>query len=308
MHEVETMFSARLKPWHYGSTKDRTIITEDVLTAKEAIVLAGLDWEVALEEIALVRNGKVLDERFAVVRQTDDKVFGTVGTRYVPAQNAEAFDFFDNLVANGEAKYETAGALKGGRRVFITAKIGTDILIGGQDAHEMYLLLSTTHDGTGSTSVYVVMVRVVCQNTLTAAINGAAHRWSVPHVTSLQGKILEARETLGMTFNYRDEFVEFAESLMETTVSDARFEGMLNRVLPNRPRTEQVVQSIMQNRRTSPTIEDGWRDTGWGAYNALTEYFDWQRVGSREGQAQVINITAGTNAKMRDRLASLLVS
>ena len=119
---VETMFSAVETPWHKLG-----VVTPDVLTAQEAITTAGLDWLVDLKPIYFtdqVQEMQNVADKFAVVRQTDDKCYGVVGNRYTPVQNLDAFNFMDNLVDSGDAKYETAGSLNGGATNLYTNEIG----------------------------------------------------------------------------------------------------------------------------------------------------------------------------------------
>ena len=239
-HQVETMFSARTVPWHGLGT-----VTDDVLTSKEAIVAGGLDWNVGLHSLyaQIGKDKKKVPDRFAVVRDTDSRILGTVGTKYTPFQNAEAFSFTDTLVDSGEAKYETAGSLRNGRVVFLTMKVPEQILVGGEDAHDLYILLRTSHDGSKAVSVMVTPVRVVCMNTLSVAISGAKQKWSMPHVSTLEGKIQEARDTIGLTFKYTQEFISLGEDLMSLKVSDQMLRHLLEDTLPVRPNASSIIIS-----------------------------------------------------------------
>lgn len=305
-HEVESMFSAREVPWHFNWTKGSTQITSDVQTAEQAIVAAGLDWEVELRDVYTdSANGPMLiPDVHAVTRDKDEKVLGIVRSRYSPFQNREAFGFTDHMVDSGDAKYETAGSLKGGRVVFLTMKVPNDILVGGEDRHEQYILLRTSHDGTKAISVYIVMIRVVCMNTLTLAVNGAQYKWSMPHVGDLQGKVQEARETLQMTFKYSEEFADLGEKLIHTKMSDDKFHRVLTTIIPQRPRTEQTIENIVEMYKTSKY--NGFQGTAWGGLNAITEYYEHGRAGL-EDEASLINTTDGFIHKYRNQAAQLLL-
>jgi len=313
-HEVETMFAVarneREVPWHFNMTKGSTKLSDNVLTAKAAIIASGLDWEVELRDVFTTRKatgeGSMhIPDVHAVTRDKDDKVLGIVRSRYSPFQNREAFEFADNLVDSGEAKYETAGSLKGGRIVFLTMKVPTPIMVGGEDRHDQYILLRTSHDGTKAISVYIVMVRVVCMNTLTLAVNGAQYKWSMPHVGDLDGKIAEARETLQMTFKYSEEFEKLGEELIHTPMSDNKFHRVLTTIIPQRPRTEQVIESIVEMYKNSDY--NGYQGTAWGGVNAITEYYEHGRDGLEE-EASLINTTDGFINKYRNAAANLLLS
>lgn len=304
-HEVETMASARLVPWH-----GLGVVTEDVMTAKEAIQAAGLDWLVFLATLnANLPNGDqvLVEDRFAVIRDSDFKVLGSVGSRYEPFQNHEAFTFMDNLVDSGEAHFETAGSLRGGKVIFMSLKVPRDILIGGEDAIDLYLLLRTGHDGTKAISVYVTPIRVVCMNTLALATYGSnvKQKWSVPHLLTVRERVIEARDTLNLTFRYVDEFEREANQLLETAITDQQLEELLYRVLPERPKTPDVVSSIFGIYRGSSTVR--YPGTAWGALNAITEYTDHARRTS-SAEARFTTIIDGEAAKLRNAASSLLLT
>lgn len=121
-------------PWHGLGTR-----VDHITTASEAIELAGLDWEVEPTPIYTKQGNDFVQvpKRASITRKTDGKSFGVVSNGYKPVQNHESFTFFDNLVDSGDAKYETAGALSGGQRIWITAKIGDTMQIAGEDSHDM---------------------------------------------------------------------------------------------------------------------------------------------------------------------------
>lgn len=302
--EVESMFSAREVPWHKIGT-----VVPDVLTAREALEAGGLDWEVDLRPVYtsnLAGNRVRIPERLAVVRDSDESVLGVVGNKYVPFQNHEAFEFFDNLVDSGEAKYETAGSLKHGRWVWLTAKLPQHVVIGGVDPVDMYLLLSTSHDGTKSIQVDVTPVRTVCVNTLNFALKASKRKWSVRHLSTAGQRLQEARDTLELSFKYIDNFQTEADMLLAEAFSSRQMGNMLDKLLPDLPRTEKVKESILMAFNESPTLE-GVRDTKWAAVNAVGEYYDWLRK-PRSAQSQALATWSGVNRNQRDKALALVRS
>lgn len=299
---VETMFSAREVPWHKIGT-----VTPDVLTAKDALIAAGLDWTVELRpvyvEVEKRRRVRYLQHN-AVVRTSDLSILGVVGKNYVPFQNWEAFQFFDNLVDSGEAKYETAGSLKEGRWVWLTAKMPIHMEIGGLDLVDAYLLLSTSHDGTKSIQVDATPVRVVCANTLNLALRGSKRKWSVRHLATAGQRLGEARETLGLTFKYLEDFQKEADELIGESFTDRRMGNLLDSVLPDLPRTAKVKATILQNFTEGPTLEN-IRGTKWAALNAVGEYYDWLR-NPRTPQSQVLGSWQGVAVQARQKTLALL--
>lgn len=299
---VESMFSAREVPWHQIGT-----VTDDVLTAAEAIEAAGLDWEVDLRPMYVLssQGDKVrVPDKFGVVRDADESVLGVVGKNYVPFQNREAFQFFDNLVDSGEAMYETAGSLKHGRWVWLTAKLPNHIQIGGIDEVEVYLLLHTSHDGTKSIQVDVTPVRVVCANTLNLATRASKRKWSVRHLATAGHRLQEARNTLGMTFKYIDTFTAEAELLLSQSFTDRQMKNLLDTILPDLPRKESTKELILDNFVEGKTL-DNIRGTKWGALNAIGEYYDWLRD-PRTPQSQVLGSWQGVGVTQRNKALALL--
>ena len=133
--------------------------------------MAILDWLVEKQPLFTADGTKVAGE-FATVRQ-DTAAVGVVGNNYRVFQNAEAFDFFDALVADKLAMYETAGSLKGGKRRSFCASIPKELRAAGDDVVNPYVLLTNTHDGSGTLRMLPTSVRVVCQNTLNLALGRA---------------------------------------------------------------------------------------------------------------------------------------
>lgn len=289
--DVETMFSHREVPWHGIGT-----IVEDKLTAKEALIAAGLDWEVDLypvfarmggasklgdDGVSIAPDEVEVPDTFAVVRDKDWSTLGVVGSRYVPVQNWKTFEFFDTLVESGDAKYETAGALGGGRKVWMTATVPREIMIAGADPVNLYLLLANSHDGSMQFTAAVTPVRVVCQNTLNLALSGAKQAWRMRHTDAIDGKIVEARQSLELTFKYADEFEAQMNALAAAEFTKAEFEKLVKKAFPSKDETNRAFSdeqyAMIGVLESSPTIDDGIRYTKWGALNAVREYEDWGR-------------------------------
>lgn len=304
-HEVETLFSGnRITPWHGLGN-----VVDGVLTAEEAIVAAGLDWDVELRPIYRHRKEGVyeqIENRFELTRVLDDKPFEILSDIYRPFQNRQAFTFMDHLVSSGVAKYETAGSLKGGRVVFMTMETPDYITLPGDDRIKTYLLLRTTHDGTGRIQVYVVTVRVVCQNTLTWGIAGALHRFGVTHTANVQEKVQQAREALGLTIDYDKAFEAEARELLSVQVSDDHLVHTLKGLLADKPRRDSEIEKIIFNTNNSPTVGN-YAGTGWGAWNGVTEYYEHLKR-NRSADAHFIRMFDGDQYRLRTNLKNSLLS
>ena len=223
-HMIETMFSVREKPWHGLGT----IVTEAPASA-EALKLAGLDWEVVQEPVYTGCNEMVKGYK-ANVRSSDRRVLGVVSDRYKVVQNTDAFSFTDELLGKG-VKYETAGSLQEGKKVWLLARLPKEYVIAGERISS-YLVFSNTHDGSGSVKVAVTPVRVVCNNTLNLALDTAKRSFSMIHTGNIHDKIQEAKDTLFMAENYMDNLgIEF-EQLRRQKMTDAQVKEYIELLLP----------------------------------------------------------------------------
>ena len=221
---VETMFSVREKPWHGLGT-----IVKEAPTSADAIRLAGLDWSVVQEPIYTNFN-RVVEGYRANVRSSDRKVLGVVSDRYKVVQNVDAFSFTDELLGKG-VRYETAGSLQEGKKVWLLARLPREYIIAGERISP-YLVFSNTHDGSGSVKVAITPVRVVCNNTLNLALGTAKRSFSMIHTGNIQDKIQEAKDTLFMSEEYMDCLgVEF-EQLRRQKITDAQVKEYIELLLP----------------------------------------------------------------------------
>lgn len=189
------MFYAGEVPWHgLGQTVGAAV------TSKQALELAGLaNWDIHLERMRGENHDDIYaDDWMTIVRGMDGRVLGAATKAYKPIQNEEGFDFLDSLVKDHVMRYETAGSLMGGRRVWVLAKMEDDMEVLG-DKHAQYLLLVMGHDNYFSFKVYTTDVTVVCNNTLMAATRRNQHAVRIVHSGNTQDKFERARRTLAAT-------------------------------------------------------------------------------------------------------------
>lgn len=221
---VESMFYVREVPWHGLGT--RVIEAPD---SKEALVAAGLDWRVIQEPI-YTGTEEQIDGYRANVRETDRKVLGVVTARYKVIQNEEAFAFTDALLGEG-VRYETAGSLQGGRKVWVLAHMPHEYIISGERISP-YLLFSNTHDGSGAVKVALTPIRVVCNNTLNLALSTAKRCWSTIHTGDIQNKMQEAKNTLLLAETYMDSLGKEFENLRVKKLNDKQVMEYIEILLP----------------------------------------------------------------------------
>ena len=220
---VESMFYVRETPWHGLGTR-----VVEAPSSAEALIMAGLDWSVVQEPIY---TGNDLIEGYkANVRDKDRKVLGVVTDRYKVIQNDEAFAFTDELLGEG-VRYETAGSLQGGKKVWLLAHMPHEYIISGERISP-YLLFSNTHDGSGAIKVALTPIRVVCNNTLNLALATAKRSWSMIHTGDIKGKMSEARDTLFMAEKYMDSLGKEFENLRLKKLTDKQVMDFIEILLP----------------------------------------------------------------------------
>ena len=228
-----SMFYINEVPWHGLGTK-----LDKPATAQEAIQAANLDWPVIKLPLSAGSKHIPVSDKFAVVRKTSnlvsrtDPVLGVVGKDYTPLQNKDAFRFFDPIVGQDAAIYHTAGALGQGERVWILAKLPGHIRVAGDDISEKYLLLSNSHDGKSSVQIKFTPVRVVCQNTLTMALNeGKAFR--VVHHADIHQKLDQAHKMLGIIHEQFEAMEESFQQMSRVKMDNSRLAEYLAAVYPD---------------------------------------------------------------------------
>lgn len=283
---VASFVSAREDAWHHhGQVLPDTFTAEDALThghlagwnlrKTRLFCQASEDSQLLIpRQYAVVRNNPIIPEQMDVM--------GVVGEKYAIMQNESLCRLLNLLVDQFGAHFETAGALDGGRKVFVTMKLPGNIMVGGVDRVDQYIAVMTSHDGSTSTVFMVTPVRIVCQNTLNLALSTASNFYRVRHTVGAE-KILveEARTALDFTFKYIDTFQADAEKLIQTTMTQIQFEEIISREFgapedapaSTLTRTDNKLDQMVQLFADANT-QDGIRDTAWAGLNALTEWYD----------------------------------
>ena len=222
--EVETMFYTREKPWHGLGT-----LVAEAPESREALRIAGLNWKV-LQEPVYTENDELIQGYKANVRDSDRKILGVVTDRYKVIQNEEAFAFTDALLGEG-VRYETAGSLQEGRRVWLLARLPREYIIAGERISP-YMVFSNTHDGSGAVKTALTPIRVVCNNTLNLALRTAKRSWSMIHTGDISGKIEEAKNTLLLADEYMTALGQEFEDLRKIKLSEKQVLDYIKILLP----------------------------------------------------------------------------
>jgi phage/plasmid-like protein (TIGR03299 family) len=320
-------FTDRVVPWMKLGK-----IVDGAVTAADAAKLGGLNFTVSLHNVyftcdkasAAMQDDSVIDNdnvspdclrnmtnRKVVVRDDTLDPLAVVSAGYPVLQYHEAFDFMDTVAASSTnaARYVAAGALKGGKQGFMIVRAPDDMqldILDGQDPHEIFLALRTSHDLTRAVEVMAMPLRGKCMNQLTLASFTAnvPHRWSVRHTTTMKAKLAEAEKSLANLGAYTTRFNELAKRLVAVKVTDEKARYVLNHVITNRPKKNDVIDLIIQKMHKSPTV--GWDGTGWGLVNAVSEYFEWGRSGGSP-ESRFLNALQGPTHKAINKTAVYLL-
>lgn len=279
-----SFYSFREPAWHHLGT----VVNEEHNT-QEVMEIANLaNWNVRLEDVPLPDSYTSSKLNFLVVRDHPEDghgdVLAIVGERYQTLQNEELFAFADNLLDG--ARWETAGSLKNGRQVFGSLALERETVLdpsGVADVVKSYLLVNTSHDGSMSVQASITPVRVVCANTLAVALAGRKQSFKMRHTSTLDGRILVAREALGLANTYMDEFDKMAKSMIEKEITKETFNKIVALAYPMPDKDSRGAMSKWEKKidvldelyvgDTNASINK----TAWGAFNTLTERLDWYR-------------------------------
>lgn len=266
--ENDGMFSGNgIRPWHGLGT-----IVDGCPTSDEAIKLANLGWEVVQEPVCL-QDGTIIPNFYANVRSDTKDILGMVQNKYRIVQNKEAFEFTDNIIKNTkgiECRYETAGSLFNGKRTFLLVRLPETNLVG--DSVDNYLFVTNSHDGTTGLIAGISQIRIVCNNTLQLAINGAQRTWNLRHTESIKGKQAEAEQALGLALNYTERVKEDAIRMAGQKVrEEAFFRELFKKMNLSEKSTEKVGLAIADIYHNKEDLQN-FKGTAWGLYNAVCDY------------------------------------
>lgn len=327
-HELETQngvasFASFREPaWHGLGT----VFTEEKTTS-EMLDAANLsNWNVRLEDMEIPSH-LTSDKSYQYVVRTNPTdssqtdVLGVVGERYHVLQNEDLFSFGDNIL-DGGGRWETAGAIRGGRVVFGSLALERETVLdpkGVADKVKTYLLINTSHDGSIAIQASITPVRVVCANTLNLALggvgrkkNGVKQSFKIRHTQTANGKVQIARETLGLANAYMDEFDKMAHAMISQEITAQQFNDI---VLAAYPKPEKDAKGALKKWENKiDVINDIYTGefngmiagNAWGAFNALTERLDWYRSARGGNNESILAAASGFDASINAEKNRLL--
>lgn len=323
-----SFFSVKEKAWH-GLGK----IVQDYPTSAEAIQFAGLDYTVEKRKLFTFDNENLHDNPetgivipeievpgyCATLRTDTGEVLGVVGKDYEIVQNRDAFSFFDSIVGGDGIQYETAGALGKGERIFITAKLPGYIKVGREDLIEQYLFLTTSHDGFGSITAAFTPVRIVCNNTLNAALRNFSNSIKIRHTANAKDRLEQAHKVMGISNQLSGQLEQLFNQWTKVKITDPQLQQLIRLALvPNKEVLDDIqncrwdelstnfnniCNSVFEYAQSSPTQQtETTKGNLFGAYNAVTGYFQNVRH-YRDGEAKLKSLLYGGTAQLRTQKA-----
>lgn len=306
--------SARVPAWHRLGQ-----VVADAMTASDVLDQAKLSkWDVRLSQLYITGadgNPQAVQDRFATVRTNpvtgEVDPLGLVSDHYQVFQNEELANVIDTVVDVSGAHFETAGSLQGGRKVFVNMKLPEGFTVAGMDSekHDLCLLGTTSHDGKGKIQFITTPVRVVCQNTLTAARRDMKTDFSIRHKGNLGVKVQEVRDALEIQHKAVEEFQAEAERMLDTPMSDESFLAVMDKLwAPSESKAAERKNDKLQWLWHEAKTLDGIRGTRWGAWQAVTEYVDHYDAPQGTNEKRALRATEGSGGVRKEKAYKLLTA
>ena len=295
---IEQMMFVGATPWHGLGNQ-----VESDITVADAIVAAGLDWEVGLKNLQTV-DGVPVNHR-ATYRKTDGSILGVVGPRYTPLQNRDSFDWFQPFLDAGECALHTAGSLHSGQKVWVLAQLNRDNseIVSGDEVSK-FILLSNSHDGTTAIRVGYTPIRVVCANTLA---------WAHSNTNSQLIRIRHTRSSKSNLENVRD-IMDNINAGFEATAEQFRFlaskdfnqadirryvkvmlgiEGTIDGDIKTRTRNimDEILALVEGPKQSATNVRGTW----WAAYNGYNEYLNYNKGRTEDNRLDSLWFGANAN-------------
>lgn len=305
--QTYSFVSNRERAWHKLGT-----VVDGAMNWEQAMQLANLDFEVSKVRMHNPVTDELLDDTYAVIRGDNHDFLGTVGERYTPIQNKMLFEFIDKFIGVGGCHYETAGALGKGERVFVTANVGAYDVLGTGDVHETYLLGVGSHDGTLAQTFKMTEVRVVCQNTLTLALQGKGEQVTAKHTANGEAKLRHEMALLKRTQSTAHKTEQLMNELAQRKVNNKDVADTLAKMFNIKSIDDKVPTATLNQVNTVRQLFESndkdafpqFRGTAYNLFNALTEYADHYRTvrgGVNEEVQRAMSAMFGTGEAFKTR-------
>lgn len=296
-------------PWHKLGT-----VVSGLLTAADALKAAHLDWQVRGLPVTVngmqlpFPNGERVDTWQGICREDTGACLGIMRGQYEPIQNSEAFAFFDRLIGQGAAVYDTAGALRGGKQVWLLAKVNGMVKINGEE-HREYALMLTSHDGSYALQVQYVMERVVCANTLSIALRGASNVCKIRHTPNWTNKEAEAARVLNLGEHYFKDLSAALTGMNDKLLTREQMDEFTKVLCPAKDDESTRIKNIREE--IAGLFSDGLGNQGrsrWDALQAVTDYADHRMTLRGKNSSRLESSTQGAAAALKQKAFDILTN
>jgi phage/plasmid-like protein (TIGR03299 family) len=322
--EVWTMQTGQLQPEHgLDQTTGRAalystipawhalgaVVPGGTADIDEVLRLGAIDFEVERRPVLYRASADgatdLLTGQYVTVRTDTGAGLGVVGARYEVLQNRQIFEFLQDLVDDHAVVWESAGALRDGRRVFISMRLPETVTVdagGINDEIVPFIAAVNSHDGSSLAQIVVTPWRPVCGNTERFAVRDAYTRWGVRHTRNALDRVSEARRTLGLSVNFYQRFAAEQESLARTDLAIADYRQVIDELWTAPPADAAPRAKTIHARRTDALLDlyrtnaDQLGGTAYAAERAITEYADWRSVIRPTGALRGNNLAARATA------------
>lgn len=262
---------------------------------------------------------KAIENHRAMVRMDHQNVLGVVGENYEPIQHESMIEDIKALCGESGAKVHTIGSLRGGQKIWILLELQDECTIAG-DRLKQYLAVMSSHDGSMAYTMAPTAIRIVCNNTLTAAINSSGKASEgksirVKHTKNAQGAIEQARKVMGSAKASFESFAALTNHLAGVRVNDRFADFIANQLFKGDTGQAETARTKLIEAYKNPRGGDtkAVSGTAFGVFNAVTEYVDYlanvrKTSGRDEGQARAESSLLGAGAKKRVDALSIIKS
>jgi phage/plasmid-like protein (TIGR03299 family) len=288
MHLVQSMAYVGDTPWH--GLGNQLAPNQPLEVWARA---ANMDWKIEESEVRFIAGTTGLGsihaypENKVLYRSDTQAPLSVVSSRYKVVQPAEILEFYRDLTEVGGYDLETAGVLKGGRKLWALARTGQSASLKGGDQVNGYLLLATACDGTLATTAQFTSVRVVCANTLAVALGESNGAVKVGHRSQFDANAV--KQQLGVAVSCWDAFMVRMKAMADRKVKAETAEAYFKRVLTYSTGNTTSDVALKVNDRAIKSVSELFAGQGkgaglasasgtaWGLLNSVTEYVDHQR-------------------------------
>lgn len=332
------MFSLRQNPWHgLGRVLTKELKDEEVAEA------AGLNWGVTENPIYRRLNDQfeVVNSDKVLARSDNNNVLAVVSKDYRVFQNDELIKLMRSIASNTPVVWETAGALHYGRTTWCLGYLPElDIRVRKNDLTKFYMLLTNGHGNMRSLQIMPTTVRVVCNNTLTAATVGGTRQrrknaekgvftkatlstgFGIHHDGQMDKSVADVVDAYDQFMKDKLVTQEIYEQMADIKMTQGDSIEYWNRVfkLEADPLADEAAktkamkieatrqESLQQILMSATCRTDATADTLYGSFNAVTEYVDHVKsVRRRDGSNRLSVTQFGTGAKLKEKAFDLAV-